>query len=234
MPRGDLPGWHQIFAEDFATSAPVGSFPGPVYQSKWGVYPDGWHDTSRNGTYYPSKVLSVANGVLNMYIHTETINGVATHCVAAPWPKLPTGSGQIYGRYSLRFHIDPVPGYKTAWLLWPDSNVWPAGGEIDFPEGNLDKNISAFMHYANPAGGQSAFSTSVPEAGAWHVATIEWGPGKVSFYLDGVVVGTATIMVPTDSMHWVLQTETQLSGGPPTNTAAGNVQIDWAVMYSRA
>src|ERR1700686_1550822 len=49
MPRGDLPGWHQIFAEDFATAVPVGSFPGPVYQSKWGVYPDGWHDTSRNG-----------------------------------------------------------------------------------------------------------------------------------------------------------------------------------------
>ena len=139
MPVGDITdangSWHQVFAEDFNTPVPLGSFPGPVYGGRWGVYPNGWHDTSGNGTYYPSRVLSVNNGLLNMYLHTEIINGVAVHMVSAPVPRLPgsTGfAGQAFGRYSVRFHIDPVPGYKTAWLLWPDSNVWPAGGEIDF------------------------------------------------------------------------------------------------------
>src|SRR5438105_6088158 len=186
MPVGDITdangSWHQVFAEDFNTPVPLGSFPGPVYGGRWGVYPNGWHDTSGNGTYYPSRVLSVNNGLLNMYLHTEIINGVAVHMVSAPVPRLPgsTGfAGQAFGRYSVRFHIDPVPGYKTAWLLWPDSNVWPAGGEIDFPEGNLTGSISAFMHYASSAGGQSAFPTSVPEAGAWHIATTEWQPGKI-------------------------------------------------------
>ena len=165
MPVGDITDanrrWHQIFADDFTTNVPVGSFPGAVYRSRWGVYPDGRHDTSGNGTYYPSKVLSVGNSALNMYLHTELINGIPVHLVAAPVPHLSNTTrfaGQTYGRYSVRYDIDPVPGYKTAWLLWPDSNQWPSGGEIDFPEGNLSGTISAFMHYASSAGGRSAFS----------------------------------------------------------------------------
>lgn len=238
MPTGDITDsngkWHQIFAENFNTSVPVGSFPGSVYGPKWKVYLDGWKDSTGNGTYYPSKVLSVTNGYLNMHLHTEITNGVAVHMVAAPEPRLPTGYGQVYGRYSVRFYVDPVPGYKTAWLLWPDSGIWPAGGEIDYPDCNLTQTIHAFMHWASPSGGQTAFSTTVPEAGAWHIATEEWQPGKVTFILDGSVIGVATTLVPSDSMHYVLQTETQLSGGAPSNSAAGNVKVDWVTVYSYA
>jgi len=42
--------------------------------------------------------------------------------------------GLLYGRYAIHFKADPVPGYKTSWLLWPDSEKWPQDGEIDFPE----------------------------------------------------------------------------------------------------
>ena len=230
MPIGDLPGWHQIFAEDFATNVPVGSFPGTVYGAKWAVYPDGWKDTTGNGTYYGSKVLSVSNGVLNMYIHTE--NGI--HMVAAPVPRLPgiaTFKGQTYGRYSVRFRADAIAGYKTAWLLWPDSGVWPGDGEIDFPEGDLISKISAFMHFANPNGGQDAFPTAVTY-GAWHIATTEWSPGKVVFILDGTVIGTSITQVPFHPMHYVLQTESCLDCGVPSNTAAGYVQVDWVAIYS--
>lgn len=233
MPLGDIPGWHQVFTEDFETAVPVGSFPGTVYASRWGVYPDGRHDTSGHGTYYPSRVLSVSHGVLNMYLHTEIINGAAVHMVSAPVAHLPALEGQPYGRYSVRFRADPVAGYKTAWLLWPDSGLWPAEGEIDFPEGNLNGSIYAFMHYANPAGGQAAFRTGATYAG-WHIATIDWQPGKVTFVLDGQLVGVSTTQVPANPMNYVLQTETQLSGGSPSNAAAGNVQVDWVVVYSRA
>src|SRR2546427_410289 len=64
--------------------------------------------------------------------------------VNAPVPLLPT---MLYGRYAVRFKADPVPGYKTAWLLWPDSGNWPADGEIDFPENSLDGNACAFVHH---------------------------------------------------------------------------------------
>jgi hypothetical protein len=246
MPLGNVADaggtWHQVFADDFNTPVPVGSFPGTTYSAKWNVYPDGSPDTTHNGHYYPSKVLSVIDapgchaGCLNMYLHTETINGVVTHCVSAPVPRLPgtTGvAGQSYGRYSVRFHLDAVPGYKTAWLLWPDSGIWPAGGEEDFPDGNLNSYLNAFAHYADVNGGQDYFLSGVPEAGAWHIATIEWGPGFMTFILDGRTLGTSTHEVPVGPMHWVLQTETQLSGGAPSDAASGNVQVDWATMYSR-
>jgi hypothetical protein len=35
-------------------------------------------------------------------------------------------------------------------------------------------------------------------------------------------------------MHWVLQTETSLSGSAPSDSAAGNVQIDWVAVYRPA
>ena len=82
MPVGDIPGWRQIFADDFLTDVPVGNFPSAV-SAKWDAYPDGWKDTSKHGTYFPSKVVSIQNGVLNLHLHTE--NGV--HMVSAPEPK---------------------------------------------------------------------------------------------------------------------------------------------------
>ena len=229
MPTGDLPGWKQVFTENFTTDVPVGGFPGEAYAEKWDVYPDGWKDTSGNGTYMPSKVVSVSNGVLNKHLHTE--DGV--HMVAALLPNLPgVHNGRTYGRYTVRFRADPVPLYKTAWLLWPDSEAWPDDGEIDFPEGNLDGKISAFMHYANPNGGQDEFSTDVTYDD-WHTATIEWTEGKVVFILDGKEVGTSTTDVPSNPMHQVLQTETCLGDcGAPPDDAEGNVQIDWAVAYA--
>jgi len=229
MPVGDLPGWRQIFTDDFTGSVPVGSFPAAV-STKWTAYPDGWHDTSGNGTYSPSTVASIANGLLNMYIHTA--NGV--HMVCAPEPILPGNTlNQLYGRYVARFRSDALHAYKTAWLLWPASEVWPRDGEIDFPEGDLDSTIGAFMHHqgGTSGGDQDAYSTTTTYT-SWHTAVIEWKPDSVTFLLDGVQIGKSTSRIPNTPMRWVLQTETTLSGQVPSNTTAGNVQLDWVAIYA--
>jgi hypothetical protein len=233
MPVGDLPGWHQIFTENFASNAPVGSFPGSVYGSKWTGYVDGQKDTTGNGHYYPSKVLSVNNGVLNMYLHTE--NGV--HMVAAPVPIIKAGqpyAGMLYGRYTIRFKTDSLAGNKTSWLLWPDSETWPADGEIDLPEGDLNSNISAFTHWEGGTSENSyvAYRLSTLYGSAWHTATTEWTPSAVTFYLDGQVIGYSTSNIPNTPMHWVVQAETSTFGVVPSNSTAGNVQVDWVTAYS--
>ena len=51
---------------------------------------------------------------------------------------------QAFGRFSVRFRSDPLPGYKAAWLLWPESDNWNEG-EIDFPEGGLDSTMWGFI-----------------------------------------------------------------------------------------
>jgi len=242
MPVGDLPGWQQIFTDDFKTDVALGSFPGAVAQ-KWLAYPFDacfWQDTSKQGHYWPEKTLSVAQGLLNIYVHTE--NGPLCgggngpiHAVSAPYPVLPGASasnGQLYGRYAVRFRSDPIAGYKVAWLLWPDSEQWPRDGEVDFPEGNLDGKITAFMHRMNGTSGsdQDGYATSASFT-AWHTAVIEWRPNDLQFILDGQVIGHSTSRVPSTPMHWVLQTETNLDGTPVSDSAAGNVQVDWVAVW---
>jgi Ricin-type beta-trefoil lectin domain/Glycosyl hydrolases family 16 len=228
MPIGDLPGWHQIFTDNFATPVPLGSFPSAV-SSKWTAY-SGFSDTSGHGTYDPAKVISIASGVMTMHLHTE--NGV--HLVSAPTPIIPghgAYQGQTYGRYAVRFRADPVPGYKTAWLLWPDTDKWQEG-EIDFPEGSLDGDIDAFIHHRGDPQSQEAYSTNITYS-SWHTAVIEWTPSSVTYILDGKTIGsdTNTAVIPDTPMRWILQTET--TPGGPADSAAGNVQIDWVTMYSR-
>lgn len=240
MPVGDIAGWTQIFADDFDYTVALGDF--PAQAPHWYAYPDGWKDTSKNGTYEPSLVCSVGGSVLDMYLHTDPATGLI--CVSAPVPLLPGTPfsswgvvGQLYGRYSACFRSDPVPGFKTAWLLWPDSNLWPTDGEIDFPEGNLNSNINAYMHWQGGTSGssQTGFSTKATY-NDWHVMVLEWTASACTFILDGTVVGSATdaALIPSTPMHWVLQTETQLSGGAPLPAAAGHVQVDWVTVYSPA
>jgi hypothetical protein len=223
MPVGDLPGWKQVFTDDFATAVPLGSFPGSAYGSRWTAY-DGFTDTLRRGLYSPAQTLSAHDGVLDMYL--RAVNGQPLS--AAPVPLINGQWGGLrYGKVSVRFRADPVPGYKTAWLLWPDSDNW-SEGEIDFPEGDLDGTIQAFNHQpGDPARNAFAKDTGVTYRD-WHTASIEWIPGKVTFILDGVVVGTSNVS-PTVAMHWVLQTET--TGEP---VGAGHVYVDWVTIYRQA
>lgn len=235
MPVGDLPGWRQVFTDDFTTDVALGSFPGAV-SAKWGrSYPDGWPDTTGNGTYFPSKVVSVSGGVMNLYLHTE--NGV--HMVAAPVPTIPNPDGPRgglrYGRFAIRFRADAIPGYKTAWLLWPDSRNFPHDGEIDFPEGSLNGIIKAYVHLEDAISSAHArvFPTTAMYS-TWHTVVIEWAPNRIDFLLDGVPVGTVTEHVPSTPMHWVLQTESATGAPPPDDATSGNLQIDWVVAYARS
>jgi hypothetical protein len=237
MPVGDLPGWRQIFAEDFTTDAPVGSFPGSAYGSRWDVYPDGSKDTAgaQGGPsrYYPSKVLGVGSGVLTKYLHTE--NGIPLSAAI-----LPRAGGkyldQLYGKYTVRYRAESVPGFRVAWMLWPQSNVWPRDGEINFPETGLDGYMCGFVHHQDGTPfDQSVICTGVPLGNnVWHTASIEWSPDRIDFILDGVTVGSSFSRIPNTPMHWVLQTEACYDVGCPDPTTVGKIEIDWAVIYAKA
>ena len=247
VPTGNLPGWKQVFRYDFQQKVPLGGFSGctagptilrsncsglpqSVRSNLW-AYPDGWPD-GNTGKYLPSRVLSIHNGMLDYYLHTTG----RVHAVAALVPKIPgavKGNGLHYGAYAIRFRANSIPGYKVAFLLWPDSEIWPADGEIDFPEGNLDRTVDAAMHFQ---GGRSLISQDVYRSNAtfssWHTAVIEWTPTKCRFILDGHVLGTSVSLIPSTPMHWVLQVQT-VAGAPPADRVAGHVEIAWITVYRR-
>jgi beta-glucanase (GH16 family) len=135
----------------------------------------------------------------------------------------------------VRFKADRLHGYKTAWLLWPDSEVWPRDGEIDFPEGELSSSVHAFMHHKGAKLGseQDAYSTGTTYE-KWHTAIIEWSLSTVSYYLDGELIGRSTEHIPNTPMHWVLQTETSTTGVVPSNSTEGHVLVAWVAVYAPA
>jgi hypothetical protein len=69
--------------------------------------------------------------------------------------------------------------------------------------------------------------------GAWHEATIEWSPGRVEFFLDGVSIGAETARVPATPMHWVLQSETEVTATPTPDTSTAGIEIDWVSVWRR-
>jgi hypothetical protein len=224
MPVGDLPGWRQVFTEDFDQDVPLGSFFGtPYYDDRWSGY-ENLPDTSGQGTYRTNDALSVSDGVLDMWLRTE--DGVPI--AAAPIPTVHgVWGGQLYGRFEVRFRADPVEGYKVAWLLWPDSDEW-AEGEIDWPEGRLDGEMYAANLQVGEPGVFDLRTEHLATFDEWHVATTEWTPEGVTFYLDGDQIGFSDSS-PSTPMHWVLQTETAYAK-PPADSQ-GHVEVDWITVY---
>ena len=223
MPVGDLPLWRQVFTENFTTDVAPGQFPGP-YSSRWTSY-NGFRDTSGVG-YYDQSIISTHDGMLDLHLQTRDGRPLG----AAPVP-LVTGQwgGQTYGRFSVRFKADPLTGFGTGWLLWPDSEKWNEG-EIDFPEGALDGTIHAYNHCVGDAARLCMQSDTGVSYLDWHTATIEWTPERITYLLDDLVVASTEGSVPQTPMHWVLQTAT--TGVRPAPSAQGHVWVDWVVIYA--
>jgi Beta-glucanase/Beta-glucan synthetase len=222
--------------DDFNTPAAEGQFLA-TYPNMY-AYPNapGWLDSPKNGHYDPA-IISVHGGMADAFIRTT--NGI--HRIAAFGPKLRPGyeyapdwsSTQLYGRYEVRFKVDSMHGYKGAWLLWPQSDTWPRDGEIDFPEGEFDSTMWAFVHHqgATSGGDQDYFPTGQTWT-SWHVAVTEWTPTAVRFYLDGALIGTSTQRIPNTPMRWIIQNETTNSGYIPADSVQGHVYVDYVAVWA--
>lgn len=231
MPRGNLPGWHQIFADNFANdSYPRGSFRGCTIRARcqgtpkldWGAVNDGHPDTSGHCRYLPSQTASISGGVLDVYMHTS--KGVCMDASLYPLTGYLT-----YGMYSVRFRSQAVDGYKGVFLLWPRNQI---DGEIDFPEANLNMPLKGFLH-TRAGGSQQQVFTSSATWTSWHTATLQWTPTSVAFIIDGRKIGSTGEHVPHTPMILALRAESDLQGAPrPPASSKGNLEIDWVSIYS--
>ena len=240
VPIGDIGVWKQIFYDDFTKDAPIGSWASDCDPNKivytgaqgqqWKAYPKCYLDTRAKRPYRSDSVLSVKNGTLNFYLHR--VDGQPAG--ANPSPVINNGSQyQTYGRYTARFKVDNpnLSEYYVAWLLWPQTEIWPDDGEEDWPEGGLAGNIGGFHHYAGAGAciGCQDVATTTAKFTDWHTFTVEWRPGNIKYFLDGNLVLNSNNWVPTKPMRWQLQTETNGNGNH-----SGNLIVDWVAVYKYA
>lgn len=241
-PRAPLSGWKEIFVDDFTTDAPVGSFANEgcnnprkvVYTgaegTRWTAYPECYLDTFNKFPYRADEVLSVHDGALDYDLHE--VDGKRAGANLSP---IINGNdqGQTYGRYSARIRTDHayITGYRLAMLLWPESEVWPEDGELNFPEGELTGPIRGYHHFAEPGATPNSQAISEYEYSNytnWRVVTTEWTPTTVRFLLDGKVLHEGTRGVPNTPMRWQLQLESSLY----PELGDGHFYVDWVTVHS--
>ena len=255
LPSGDVTSdghtWHQIVAEDFTKDSALGTWgqacdTTAIYTGSTGVpwksYPQCYNDTYQKRPYRADQVLSVHDNMLDFWLHT--VDGKPAG--ANPSPVLPNGTQyQTYGRYEARMRqtTTNLSDYHQAWLLWPQSDADWLKAESDFPESSMSSpTASAFSHYCGSlkldgscTGAQDALNSSTLDKTQWHTYTQEWMPGKRNYYVDGVLVGSATNQIFSGPERWQLQTETNSQcdqGVINTCTQDGHLLVDWVSVYA--
>lgn len=103
-----------------------------------------------------------------------------------------------YGKVEVRLRTVPHTGsFPAAWMMpQPPCDSWPNAGEIDIFE-SIDAQNTAYhtvhSHWTYDLGNknnpQSSFTSSV-DIGSWHVYGILWDEERISWTVDGNVVGT--------------------------------------------
>jgi hypothetical protein len=222
---GDVGGY--AVNQEFSTPVAQGQWPSdgraPSAYPNYLSYADG-----TSGKYYPSKVLSVHDGVLDWNCHSSMAAAV-----------LPFGyEGFQFGTYTVRMRTDAFSGYHIAFLLWPNTDQWTH--ELDGPEAETSAThpYPAVLQSTSPVAFAPSSTTPVPESwnDAFHDYTWQWGPDFVAFYQDGTQVTRVTANVPNQLMHPVLQVEfsnTLSSGQKPAASSSGHVLVD-AVRYDKS
>jgi hypothetical protein len=234
------------FFDDFSTTVAEGNFiNNAAYSSKFGAYGSNFYMTNQSapsGDHYDGgSQMSVANSELILRGSTNG-SGQTTWC--APTLKCGPGGSEYftYGRLAFRFRVlDNTPGYKIAWMLWPQNSDngtqnWPAGGEHDFIEGSMSGGIEANHHwYLATAGSQQDHWAAGKNFGTgYHTIVTEWTPSYVMVQLDGVEFGRrdastsggGTSRIVPNPMRTVLQCEVNLGGTQPALNSQCRIALD--------
>lgn len=100
-----------------------------------------------------------------------------------------------YGLFEAKVKMPKGKGFLPAfWLMATDENLygqWPLCGEIDAAEVMGQETDLAYgtIHYGNPhkqSQGTYRLPAGMDFSDSWHTFDVEWEPGKITWYVDGI------------------------------------------------
>ncbi|MBQ8412106.1 MAG: carbohydrate binding domain-containing protein, partial [Lachnospiraceae bacterium] len=164
-----------------------------------------------------------------------------------------------YGIFEARLRVPEGLGYLPAfWLMATDENIygqWPRCGEVDIMEIHGSETTTNYgtIHYGNPHGqSQGTYPLSKGSfSDDFHTFTVEWEPGKISWYVDGYLYhtesdwysttegqGTITYPAPFDQPFYIilnLAVGGSWVGYPDATTDFENAryEIDYVRVYQK-
>jgi hypothetical protein len=222
-PIGDPGSWRLVFDDEFNGSG--------LNTRYWTT---GWFGSSGISApvnseelecYDPSHVV-VANGELDLNLTQKTESCSGTRPYASG---MVTTNGKFtytYGYLEARVWL-PGSGAIADWpAVWTDGQNWPTDGELDVLEG---LGGDACWHFHDPAGGPGACETA-PFTGAWHTFGADWEPGTVTYYYDGIPVGTLTSGITAAPMYIILNLAADNTYGGPQQAPA-TMRVDYVRVW---
>jgi len=216
MPTGVPGDWTLKFDDEFNGAS--------LDTAKWST---GWYgsgitapvNSSEDGCYDPAQV-SEGGGALSLTLIAKSENcGVSDPLYAAGLVSTQGKFSFTYGFIEARVWLPGAPGksgYVANWpAVWADGQNWPEDGEIDIAEGISGQMCAHFHNAAHSSQGLGAGDGSgCPSGiytGGWHTFAANWEPGIVTYYYDGVDIGSVTSGITSAPMFLVLD---YAAGGP--------------------
>lgn len=155
-----------------------------------------------------------------------------------------------YGRYEVRAKMAKGKGTWPAMWILSQNKCWALGAEVDIAEfiGKNPTNIGNYYHYATQccaifgsciSSKGSAINTGMDLTADFHTYALEWWPGNMTWFLDGVVktsyqTSSLTTTQDVSPHYWILNLA--IGGGYPGSPDASTVfplyhQIDYVRNY---
>jgi len=137
-----------------------------------------------------------------------------------------------YGFVEARVWLPAVPGSPGEVANWPsvwaDGQNWPEDGEIDIAEG-ISGQVCAHLHNApDPEGIGAGGGTGCPSGtytSGWHTFAADWEPGVITYYYDGVDIGSVTSGVTSAPMFLVLDYAAQGNADAPATMKVQDMRV---------
>jgi beta-glucanase (GH16 family) len=179
-------GWGSpSFNDEFSSSA--------VDSSNWNVDgPEPPNNSQEYDCYAPSAV-SVGSGYLSIAL-------LDTSCTVKGTQYKYTGGqidtknnfSQTYGYYEARIYYPGTDGTVYNWGgFWLVGKHWPKNGEIDIAEG-YDGTAGYHFEYSPKGTAIWQGGTASGDYTGWHTYGVDWEPGSVTYYYDGVKMASYT------------------------------------------
>jgi beta-glucanase (GH16 family) len=183
--------------------------------------------------YDPAQVTE-GGGALSLTLIRKSENcGIADPLYAAGLVSTAGNFSFTYGFIEARVWLPGTPGdpgYVANWPgVWTDGQNWPEDGEIDIAEG-INGHVCAHFHDAahSSQGLGAGDGTGCPSGiytGGWHTFAANWEPGIITYYYDGVDIGSVTSGVTSAPMFLVLDYAAERSAQAPATMKVDYVRV---------
>lgn len=198
-------GWQLAWADEFDAAAGT-----PADPANWTYETGGWGWGNDEFQYYTDSTANAAhdgNGNLVLTVREVADPAAAAlpcwygDCTHTSARLISEGKQEFaYGRIEARAKVPQGTGiWPAVWSLGNDFRDvrWPQTGEIDVMEfvGRLPNEVFGTIHGPGYSGGQAWFGKIDIGEGVYeeyHTFTVEWEPGLIRWYIDGINYHTAT------------------------------------------